>query len=174
MYGSKAEETFAEENPILIPVHNKVIREPYSKRCINFLDANNEEFRAMADFAYKHAESGLYTLVEYKTDKLNFLKTQIDCDVATSEYRGRSKHLLIRDCSWSNSAYKHTLVQDTLKLYEVGYLLVFSHEYAPSKRHLNALDELGLQWCLQKDAEFYLEGCTGLEDWNIKEFSNGN
>ena len=117
-----------------------------------FTDSDNQTFSAKYDF---ESLSGFY-LIEYKCKQLNTIETRSMCLERfnrVSRYV-KDKEYWRREYSWSNSIFKHKIIQDTL---EGHYLLVFDDSTVLTTRFINKMNKIGLNWCYESELRNLLQ-----------------
>ena len=119
---------------------------------VDFVDKNGDTFRAKPDFW--HQQFDIY--IEYKPCGLNNKTSRKSAENKMNSqamYRGgkvtRHDELLH---SWSNSAYKHSIVQEKL-----GYLnFVVCFEKNPTLKEAKSYEKRGIKWCTLMSLRNYL------------------
>jgi len=119
---------------------------------VDFIDKNGEAFRAKPDFW--HQQYDIY--IEYKPCELNNKTSKRAAENkmhSQAMYRGgrltRHDELLH---SWSNSAYKQSIVQERL-----GYLnFVVCFEKNPTFKEAKFYEKRGIRWCTLASLRNYL------------------
>ena len=116
---------------------------------ITFVDENGAVFKAKPDFYDQTTD----TYVEVKNRQLNNLKTKQACLNRQSVLRQRRKGHLTQleqlESGWNHSIYKHLIVQQTLAVLGITYLIVFYRPTKLSKQALNKMSNLGLNYTIQ-------------------------
>ena len=116
---------------------------------ITFVDENGAVFKAKPDFYDQTTD----TYVEVKNRQLNNLKTKQACLNRQSVLRQRRKGHLTQleqlESGWNHSIYKHLIVQQTLAVLGIKYLVVFYKPTKLTKQSINKMDCLGLNYTIQ-------------------------
>lgn len=112
-----------------------------------FIDTNGVMFKAKADFYCSITD----TFIEVKNHQLNNYKTKQDSLNRQSVLRQRRGGYLTKleqlDAGWNHSLYKQLIVQQTLELLNIKYLVVF-YKTKLSKQAINKMDHLGLNYTI--------------------------
>ena len=145
-FDSEAERSFYARNSDIITLP--------SDRSLSttFTDSDNQTFSAKYDF---ESLSGFY-LIEYKCKQLNTIETRSKCLERfnrVSRYV-KDKEYWRREYSWSNSIYKHKIIQDSL---DNNYLLVFDDSTVLTTRFINKMNKIGLNWCYESELRDLLQ-----------------
>ena len=115
----------------------------------SFIDSEGTSFKAKADYY----DPIIDTFIEVKNHQLNNYKTKQsskDRLMQLEQYKGylTNKGKLLND--WNHSLYKHLIVQQTLELLNIKYLVVFYRLSDPlTKQALNKMNCLGLNYTIQ-------------------------
>lgn len=115
---------------------------------ITFTDANGVAFKAKADF-YDHITD---TYIEVKNRQLNNYKTKQDSlnrQQVLRQRRGYLTQLEQLQTGWNHSLYKQLIVQQTLALLGIKYLVVFYKPTKLTKQSINKMSALGLNYTIQ-------------------------
>ena len=126
---------------------------PHLQRQIDYLpttftDDNGVIFKAKADFYC----SVTNTVIEVKNRQLNNYKTKQDSlnrQQALRQRRGYLTQLEQLQRGWNHSIYKHLIVQQTLAMLGINYLVVFYKPTKLTKQSLNKMSNLGLNYTIQ-------------------------
>ena len=113
-----------------------------------FVDDNGIVFKAKAD--YYDTISNTY--IEVKNRQLNNYKSKQAClnrQQALRQRRGYLTQLEQLQSGWNHSIYKQLIVQQTLSLLGIDYLIVFYKPTKLSKQALNKMNALGLNYTIQ-------------------------
>ena len=114
-----------------------------------FVDANGIVFKAKADF-YDPVSN---TYLEVKNRQLNNLNTKQACLSRQQVLRQRRGGYLTNieqlESGWNHSIYKHLIVQQTLAVLGITYLVVFYRPTKLTKQSINKMDCLGLNYTIQ-------------------------
>ena len=113
-----------------------------------FVDGNGVVFKAKADFYDQTTD----TYIEVKNRQLNNLKTKQAClsrQQVLRQHRGYLTQLDQLDAGWNHSIYKHLIVQQTLAMLGINYLIVFYKPTKLSKQAINKMNALGLNYIIQ-------------------------
>ena len=113
-----------------------------------FTDDNGIVFRAKADFYC----SVTNTVIEVKNRQLNNYKTKQDSlnrQQALRQRRGYLTRLEQLESGWNHSLYKQLIVQQSLAVLGINYLIVFYKPTKLTKQALNKMDNLGLNYTIQ-------------------------
>ena len=115
---------------------------------ITFTDTNGTVFKAKADFYCSITN----TVIEVKNRQLNNYKTKQDSlnrQQALRQRRGYLTQLEQLQSGWNHSIYKHLIVQQTLAMLGIKYLVVFYKPTKLSKQAINKMNALGLNYTIQ-------------------------
>ena len=140
MYDSKIESIYHRQHPHL--------ERQLDYLPITFTDANGVVFKAKAD--YYDAISNTY--IEVKNHQLNNYKTKQACLNRQSVLRQRRGYLTQLEqlqSGWNHSIYKHLIVQQSLAVLGITYLVVFYRPTKLTKQSLNKMNCLGLSYTIQ-------------------------
>ena len=113
-----------------------------------FTDDNGIAFKAKAD--YYDTISNTY--IEVKNRQLNNYKSKQAClnrQQALRQRRGYLTQLEQLESGWNHSLYKHLIVQQSLAVLGIDYLVVFYKPTKLSKQALNKMSNLGLNYIIQ-------------------------
>ena len=114
-----------------------------------FTDDNGIAFKAKAD--YYDTISNTY--IEVKNCQLNNYRTKQDSLNRQQALRQRRGGYLTQleqlQSGWNHSLYKHLIVQQTLAVLGINYLIVFYKPTKLSKQSINKMDNLGLNYTIQ-------------------------
>ena len=113
-----------------------------------FVDDNGIVFKAKAD--YYDTISNTY--IEVKNRQLNNYKSKQAClnrQQALRQRRGYLTQLEQLQSGWNHSIYKHLIVQQTLAILGIKYLIVFYKPTKLTKQSINKMDCLGLSYTIQ-------------------------
>ena len=113
-----------------------------------FTDDNGIVFKAKAD--YYDTISNTY--IEVKNRQLNNYKSKQACLNRQSVLRQRRGYLTQLEqlqSGWNHSIYKHLIVQQTLAMLGIKYLVVFYKPTKLTKQSINKMDNLGLNYAIQ-------------------------
>ena len=113
-----------------------------------FTDDNGVIFKAKADF-YDTISN---TYIEVKNRQLNNYKTKQDSlnrQSVLRQHRGYLTQLEQLQSGWNHSIYKQLIVQQTLSLLGIDYLIVFYKPTKLSKQAINKMNALGLNYTIQ-------------------------
>ena len=114
-----------------------------------FVDDNGIVFKAKAD--YYDTISNTY--IEVKNCQLNNYRTKQDSLNRQQALRQRRGGYLTQleqlQSGWNHSLYKHLIVQQTLAVLGINYLIVFYKPTKLSKQSINKMDNLGLNYTIQ-------------------------
>ena len=113
-----------------------------------FTDDNGIAFKAKAD--YYDTISNTY--IEVKNRQLNNYKSKQAClnrQQVLRQRRGYLTQLEQLESGWNHSLYKHLIVQQTLAMLGIKYLVVFYKPTKLSKQSINKMDNLGLNYTIQ-------------------------
>ena len=113
-----------------------------------FTDDNGIVFKAKADFYCSITN----TVIEVKNSQLNNYRTKQDSlnrQQALRQRRGYLTQLEQLQSGWHHSIYKHLIVQQTLAMLGIKYLVVFYKPTKLSKQSINKMDNLGLKYTIQ-------------------------
>ena len=115
---------------------------------ITFTDANGVVFKAKADYYDPITD----TFIEVKNRQLNNHKTKQSClnrQLVLRQYRGYLTQLEQLESGWNHSIYKHLIVQQTLAILGIKYLVVFYRPTKLTKQSINKMRNLGLNFTIQ-------------------------
>ena len=113
-----------------------------------FTDDNGIVFKAKAD--YYDTISNTY--IEVKNRQLNNYKSKQAClnrQSVLRQRRGYLTQLEQLESGWNHSLYKQLIVQQTLAVLGINYLIVFYKPTKLSKQALNKMSNLGLNYIIQ-------------------------
>jgi len=113
-----------------------------------FTDDNGIVFKAKAD--YYDTISNTY--IEVKNRQLNNYKSKQAClnrQSVLRQRRGYLTQLEQLESGWNHSLYKQLIVQQTLAVLGINYLIVFYKPTKLTKQALNKMDNLGLNYAIQ-------------------------
>ena len=114
-----------------------------------FVDDNGIVFKAKADFYCSITN----TYIEVKNRQLNNYRTKRAClDRQQALRQRRGGHLTQLEqleCCWNHSLYKQVIVQQTLAVLGINYLVVFYKPTKLTKQSINKMDNLGLNYAIQ-------------------------
>ena len=114
-----------------------------------FTDANGIVFKAKADFYDTITD----TYLEVKNHQLNSYKTKQSCLNRQSVLHQRRGGYLTKleqlQTGWNHSLYKQLIVQQTLALLGINYLVVFYKPTKLTKQAINKMNDLGLNYTIQ-------------------------
>ena len=113
-----------------------------------FIDDNGIVFKAKADFYCSITN----TYIEVKNRQLNNYKSKQAClnrQQALRQRRGYLTQLEQLQSGWNHSIYKHLIVQQTLAILGIKYLIVFYKPTKLTKQSINKMDCLGLSYTIQ-------------------------
>ena len=113
-----------------------------------FTDANGIVFKAKADFYCSITN----TYIEVKNRQLNNYKSKQAClnrQQALRQRRGYLTQLEQLQSGWNHSLYKHLIIQQTLAVLGINYLVVFYKPTKLTKQSINKMDCLGLSYTIQ-------------------------
>lgn len=114
-----------------------------------FTDANGIVFKAKADF-YDPITA---TYIEVKNRQLNNHQTKQSCLSRQQVLRQRRGGYLTQleqlQSGWNHNLYKQLIVQQTLALLGINYLLVFYKPTKLTKQAINKMNDLGLNYTIQ-------------------------
>ena len=113
-----------------------------------FTDDNGIVFRAKADFYCSITN----TVIEVKNRQLNNYRTKQDSlnrQQALRQRRGYLTQLEQLQSGWNHSIYKHLIVQQSLAVLGINYLIVFYKPTKLTKQALNKMSNLGLNYAIQ-------------------------
>ena len=113
-----------------------------------FVDDNGIVFKAKAD--YYDTISNTY--IEVKNRQLNNYKTKQACLNRQQVLRQRRGHLTQLEqlqSGWNHSLYKHLIVQQSLAVLGIDYLVVFYKPTKLTKQAINKMESLGLNYTIQ-------------------------
>ena len=113
-----------------------------------FTDDNGVIFKAKADFYCSITN----TYIEVKNRQLNNYKTKQAClnrQFVLRQRRGYLTQLEQLQSGWNHSLYKHLIIQQTLAVLGINYLVVFYKPTKLTKQSINKMDNLGLNYAIQ-------------------------
>ena len=113
-----------------------------------FTDDNGIAFKAKAD--YYDTISNTY--IEVKNRQLNNYKSKQAClnrQSVLRQRRGYLRQLEQLESGWNHSLYKQLIVQQTLAVLGINYLIVFYKPTKLTKQALNKMSNLGLNYIIQ-------------------------
>ena len=114
-----------------------------------FTDANGIVFKAKADFYCSITN----TYIEVKNRQLNNYKSKQACLDRQQALRQRRKGHLTQleqlQSGWNHSLYKQLIVQQSLAVLGINYLIVFYKPTKLTKQSINKMDCLGLNYTIQ-------------------------
>ena len=141
IYGSVIEQQYHQQHPHL--------QRQLDYLPTTFTDANGIVFKAKADF-YDTISN---TVIEVKNRQLNNYRTKQDSLNRQQALRQRRGGYLTQleqlQSGWNHSLYKHLIVQQTLAVLGINYLIVFYKPTKLSKQSINKMDNLGLNYTIQ-------------------------
>ena len=141
MYDSKIESIYHQQHPHL--------ERQLDYLPITFTDANGVTFKAKADFYCSITN----TVIEVKNRQLNNYTTKQACLNRQSVLRQRRGGYLTQleqlECCWNHSLYKQLIVQQSLAMLGIKYLVVFYKPTKLTKQSINKMDNLGLNYAIQ-------------------------
>ena len=114
-----------------------------------FTDANGIIFKSKADFYCSITN----TYIEVKNRQLNNYKTKQDSLNRQQALRQRRGGYLTQleqlQSGWNHSLYKQLIVQQSLAMLGIKYLVVFYKPTKLSKQAINKMNHLGLNYTIQ-------------------------
>ena len=116
---------------------------------ITFTDTNGTVFKAKADFYCSITN----TYIEVKNRQLNNYKSKQACLNRQQALRQRRGGYLTQleqlQSGWNHSLYKQLIVQQSLAMLGIKYLVVFYKPTKLSKQAINKMNHLGLNYTIQ-------------------------
>lgn len=112
-----------------------------------FIDTNGIVFKAKSDF-YDPIND---VYIEVKNRQLNNYKTKQDSlnrQQVLRQRRGYLTQLEQLESGWNHSLYKQLIVQQTLALLSINYLVVFYKPTKLTKQALNKMNAIGLNYTI--------------------------
>ena len=140
MYDSKIESIYHQQHPHL--------ERQLDYLPITFTDTNGTVFKAKADFYCSITN----TYIEVKNRQLNNYKTKQDSlnrQQALRQHRGYLTQLEQLESGWNHSLYKQLIVQQSLAVLGINYLIVFYRPTKLTKQSINKMNALGLNYTIQ-------------------------